>query len=511
MTEATLDRLYDVSQDRESQRAALRSGSIPVAVYGLGKMGLPLASVYAERTGSVIGVDIDEDVVSSVNDGRCHVDGEPGLADLVAEQVSRERLEATSDGTEAARRASIHVVLVPTLVTATKQPDLSVLEDVIADVAVGLAPGDLVIIESTVPPRTARDVVAPTLVSRSGLDPGTFGVAVCPERTSSGTALRDIRGRYPKVVGGIDRESTRAAAVLYEEVTGGTVHVVSDATTAEAVKVFEGIYRDVNIALANELATTSGELGISVREAIATANELPVCDLHEPGPGVGGHCIPNYPHFLRHRTETPTPLTATARRVNERMPTFTVERLESGLDEAGIALEDATVAVLGLTYRPGVAELRTAPGLDVAIHLEARGATVYAIDPLVDAPAIESELEETRPSGHLEQASGPTAANSNSTTTVVELDALSSIDLDAIVLVTPHEQFASIEWDRLDPVYLLDGRDALELESTHHRYEVLGGSVGPTGSDGGTSEWWDVGRRSIADAETTEQITPSQE
>ncbi|WP_290812359.1 nucleotide sugar dehydrogenase, partial [Halovivax sp.] len=285
------DGLYGSTATVGRQRRALADGDVPVAVYGLGKMGLPLAAVYAETAGSVIGVDVDPAVVASVNAGASHVDGEPGLDELVADRVDRGRLRATTDGPAAAAAARVHAIIVPTLLTDADEPDLSTVEAVLDDIAAGLSPGDLVVLESTVPPGTARDAVVPTLAERSDVERGEFGVAVCPERTSSGTALRDIRGRYPKVVGGVDAESARAAALLYGEVTDGEVHVVSDATTAEAVKVFEGIYRDVNIALANELATTSGELGISVREAIETANELPMCQLHEPGPGVGGHCI----------------------------------------------------------------------------------------------------------------------------------------------------------------------------------------------------------------------------
>ncbi|WP_254862667.1 nucleotide sugar dehydrogenase [Halovivax gelatinilyticus] len=527
MTDTTPDRLYDSPHDVEGRREALRDGSIPIAVYGLGKMGLPLASVLAERTGSVIGVDVDETVVSTINDGESHVDGEPGLAELVAEQVDRGRLEATSDGVTAAETARVHVILVPTLVTETNQPDLSALEAVLDVVADGLGRGDLVVIESTVPPRTVRDVVAPTLVARSSLEPGTFGIAVCPERTSSGTALRDIRGRYPKVVGGIDAESARAATALYEEVTDGPIDVVSDATTAEAVKVFEGIYRDVNIALANELATTATELGISVREAMDTANELPVCDLHDPGPGVGGHCIPNYPHFLRDRTKTPTPVTSVSRRVNERMPGWTVEEVSRHVADAGVSMDEAAIAVLGVTYRPGVAELRTAPGIEILATLEARGSTVYAIDPIVDASEIESALERVRASvtdsangssesnlidfdsTSLERSVAPTReTEKRGSTTVVALDEFGSLELDAAVVVTPHEEFERIEWDELEPMVIFDGRDGLGIETTRHRYRVLGGSAdGETAST--PSSGWENAAGRYSDG--FERLSPPQE
>jgi len=464
--------LYGSTASERDQRAAVTGGEVPVAVYGLGKMGLPLAAAYAEVSGNVIGVDVDPAVVESVSAGACHVTGEPGLADLLGAQVARDRLRATTDGTAAAGEAEIHVIIVPTLLTDDGEPDLSTVEAVAEDVAAGLAPGDLVILESTVPPGTCRDVLRPSLETTADVERGEFGVAFCPERTASGRALRDIRGAYPKVVGGVDAESARAASLVYDEITANDVHVVSDATTAEAVKVFEGVYRDVNIALANELARLSETFSISVREAIATANELPVCDIHEPGPGVGGHCIPTYPHFLCSRTDEPMDLTRTARRVNEGMPGYTVSVLESELADEGILLADASVLVLGVTYRPGVAETRSSPAVAIIAALTERGAEVSATDPLVD-PA--------------EYGARPRS-----------LEAITDCEADALVVVTPHEEFEAIEWDALEGTLVVDGRDALDLEGTDHRVVTLGGTertadVPGSGVDGRPTEH--LGRR----------------
>nr|WP_247005032.1 nucleotide sugar dehydrogenase [Halosolutus gelatinilyticus] len=468
---------YDTELPESRLRERLTGGDVPVAVYGLGKMGLPLAAVYAETTGNVTGVDVDPEVVETVTAGESHVVGEPGLDDLVAEQVAADRLDATTDGPTAARKARIHVIIVPTLLDDENRPDLTTVEAVADDIAVGLDPGDLVIAESTLPPRTCRDVLGPHLASESDLDPDEFGLAFCPERTSSGTALRDIRGRYPKVVGGVDDESTRAAAIVYDELSDNEVRPVSDATTAESVKVFEGIYRDVNIGLANELGRLADELEISVREAIETANDLPMCQLHDPGPGVGGHCIPYYPHFLLSQAEEPMAVTRTARRVNDEMPSVVVDRLERELAVAGADLADASIVVLGLTYRPGVEETRASPALGVIEALTDHGADVAGVDPLVD-PADYG----ARP---------------------VSIGALPDESFDAAVLVTPQEAFDEIPWDELDPMVVVDGRDALDLSGTDHRSYTLAGSldgrsprasrsadppgVEPTAPDGGRS------------------------
>ena len=469
--------LYGSSRSADRQREHLTSGDVPVAVYGLGKMGLPLAAVYAETTGNVTGVDVDPTVVETVASGESHVVGEPGLEGLVAEQVKAGRLAATTDGSAAAATARVHVIIVPTLLDDDNEPDLTTVESVADDIAAGLAPGDLVIAESTLPPGTCRDVLRPHLASESGLEPEAFGLAFCPERTSSGTALRDIRGQYPKVVGGGDPESTRAATLVYDELSDNEVHPVSDATTAEAVKVFEGLYRDVNIGLANELGRLADELEVSVREAIDTANDLPMCQLHEPGPGVGGHCIPYYPHFLLGRTDEPMAVTETARRVNDEMPAVVVDRLERELAETGTALADAAVVVLGVTYRPGVEETRASPALGLIDELSERGVDVAGVDPLVD-PADYG----ARP---------------------VAVDDLPDETFDAAVLVTPHAAFERIEWETLEPMVVVDGRDAIDLSETSHREYDLAGS-----SDGRPPRGWDRRESADRDGAGTRSATP---
>jgi UDP-N-acetyl-D-mannosaminuronic acid dehydrogenase len=442
--------IYDADRSPERLRAQLTGGELPVAVYGLGKMGLPLAGVYAETTGNVTGVDVDPSVVERVNAGESHVLGEPGLSDLVAEQVSRGRLAATTDGSMAAADARIHVIIVPTLLTEADEPDLTTVESVVEDIAAGLEPGDLVVAESTLPPGSCRDILLPHLCQESGLGRGEFGLAFCPERTASGTALRDIRGEYPKVVGGVDAESTRAAELVYDELSSNEIHPVSDATTAEAVKVFEGVYRDVNIALANELGRLADELEISVREAIDTANGLSVCQLHEPGPGVGGHCIPYYPHFLLATMDEPMPVMRTARELNDAMPTVMVDRLADQLAAVDTDLADASVLVCGITYRAGVEETRASPAIGVIDALEAAGADVAAVDPLVDPAAFGA-----RP---------------------VTVSALPEESFDGAIVVTPHAEFEAIAWAELEPMVVVDGRDALDLSGTAHRQYTFAGS-----------------------------------
>lgn len=178
-----------------------------------------------------------------------------------------------------------------------------------------------------------------------------------------------------------------------------------------------------------------------------------MCDLHDPGPGVGGHCIPFYPHFVLSRVASEMPVTRAARRVNESMPAVTVARLERALEDRETTLEDAAVAVLGITYRPGVEETRAAPALGVIEELADRGATVYGLDPLIDPAAFGA-----RP---------------------LEIDEFPDADVDAAILVTPHEEFEGIDWGRLEPTVVVDGRDALDFDDeafARHRGYTLGGA-----------------------------------
>ena len=443
--------LYGTEASRPRRRTAFTNGDVPVAVYGLGKMGLPLAAALARASGNVTGVDIDQGVVDAVAAGDCPVDHEPGLASLTSRLVADGALAATTDGTRAASDASVHVLIVPTVVRADGSVELDALEAAVRTVGAGLDPGDLVLIESTVPPRTTADVVVPTLTGESGLDPGEFGVAFCPERTSSGRALRDIRGAYPKVVGGVDAPSQEAATLVYDVLTTNDVVPVSDATTAECVKVFEGVYRDVNIALANELARLADELAVDVREAIEVANGQPYCDIHTPGPGVGGHCIPYYPYFLISECTTETPLLRTARAVNDRMASYVVDWLEAQLAARDIALEDARVALLGVTYRPGIDETRASPARRIDRQLAERGVSAVAVDPVcTDMSPFEA--------------------------TPVEMETLPEREVDAAVLVTAHEQFETLAASSL-PEVVVDTRAAFDALGEGTRHYTVGSGL----------------------------------
>ncbi|MDY6931664.1 MAG: nucleotide sugar dehydrogenase [Halobacteriota archaeon] len=432
--------------------SALRSGDVTVAVYGLGKMGLPIAAVFADRGATVIGVDINEDVVEGINKGINHVLEEPGLGELVKENVSLGRLSATTDLVHAAEISDVMIVIVPTFLDEENKADLSLLTSVCEKISEGLEAGDFVITESTLPPRTTEDIVLPIL-KRSGLDIGDFGLAHCPERTSSGRAIQDIKGAYPKVVGGIDKKSTKTAEAIYTVINDKGVIKVSDATTAEAVKVFEGVYRDVNIALSNQLAIICEELGIDAIETFNVANTQPYSNLHMPGCGVGGHCIPVYPYFITKIVKSNTSLLKASREINDKMADYTVDLAEKALKESKRDIKGSNILVLGVTYRGGVKETRCSPAISIIKILNEKGANVSAWDPLL--------LEEVEVFG---------AKN----TPLSEAK-----DIDAIIVASDHAEFKQIDWEdvgkRMRNKIVIDGRDALETaELESHGFKFIG-------------------------------------
>jgi len=377
---------------------ALKKEGVTVAIYGLGKMGLPLAAVFAERGANVIGVDVNADVVASINRGVNHVKEEHGLDEFVERNVRLGRLEATVDGVDAARRADVMIIIVPAFLDESKKADLGIIKAASESIAMGLEKDDFVIVETTVPPGTTENFVKPILES-SGLKAGVdFGLAHCPERTSSGRAVVDISGAYPKVVGGVDQISTDTAVGIYSVINERGVIPVSNSRTAEMVKIAEGIYRDVNIALANELAMVSNEKGVDIWEVIEVANTDPNCSLLEPGPGVGGHCIPVYPWFVINGNGS-TRLIRTAREVNDSMSTHVVRKVSKELEKSGKPVSGSNILVAGLVYRPGVKETYNTPAKRVIKELRELGANVFGYDPVLSEDEMHAFLNVSSPNG----------------------------------------------------------------------------------------------------------------
>ena len=353
-----------------------------VSVVGAGKMGLPLAAQFASHGWTVIAVDVDPGVVATINAGQAHVEGEPGLSELVADMHEAGRLRATDDGEEAASRSDIIVLIVPIMLDEAQRADYSLMDAAAGTVAKGLRPGTTVIFETTLPVGDTRQRYAPLLEAGSGLVADRdFYVAFSPERLFSGAVLRNLAA-YPKLVGGIGRQSGDRAARFYASVLDAEIVLMSSVEAAELSKLADTTYRDINIAYANQLAAYAGQVGVDVTEVIAAANSQPYSHIHQPGLGVGGHCIPVYPHFLLHGADLP--LVRLAREINDGQVEAAVATLARELN----GLRGAEVLVLGLTYREGVRELAYSRGVALVVRLAREGAKVEAYDPLLTADEI---------------------------------------------------------------------------------------------------------------------------
>lgn len=341
-----------------------------ICVLGLGYIGLPTASTFATSGLKVIGVDVNQKVVHSLQNGEVHI-YEPGLRTLVQAAIQSGNL-LISDHPE---EADAFIIAVPTPFYDEKKADLTYVKSAAESIVPFLRKGNLIVLESTSPPRTTMDIIIPIL-EKSGLKAGEeLHVAYSPERVLPGQILRELI-ENARVIGGIDEPSAQIGKSLYQTFVKGEI-ITTTATTAEMVKLMENTYRDVNIAIANEFARLADRFGVDVWEAIEIANLHPRVNILRPGPGVGGHCISVDPWFLVEAAPDITPLIHTARLVNDSQPDHVVDLVERILGN----LENRNVTVLGLAYKPDVDDLRESPAIEVAHKLADKQVNVIAFEP----------------------------------------------------------------------------------------------------------------------------------
>ncbi len=384
-----------------------------ICILGLGYIGLPTASAFATHNVKVVGVDVNEHVVETLQAGKIHIH-EPGLGEAVRQAIESGNLSVATTP----QAADAFLIAVPTPFYDDKRADMRAVTSAAEAIVPHLRPGNLVVLESTSPPRTTVDLLVPIL-EKSGLKAGAdFHVAYSPERVLPGQILRELI-ENARVIGGITPQSAQAGSDLYATFVKGEI-IQTDATTAEMVKLMENTYRDVNIAIANEFARLADRFGVDVWEAISLANRHPRVKILNPGPGVGGHCISVDPWFFVEAAPDLAKLIRQARQVNDSQPHFVVDLVREILGE----LRGKKIAALGLAYKPDVDDLRESPAAEIVHLLQNEGAAVKAFEPFKPAAGL-AAIEAV-----------PTLQ-----------DALAEADL--VLLLVSHTQFRTLTPDQL--------------------------------------------------------------
>ncbi|MDI6645179.1 MAG: nucleotide sugar dehydrogenase [Methanobacteriaceae archaeon] len=422
-----------------------------IAVFGLGYIGLPTAALFAKNGFSVVGVDINPEIVEAINQGRSPI-LEPGLDELVKDVVSAGNLSATTDGLEAGKNSKVMVVIVPTPIDENNKSDLRAVKSACETISKTLKKDDLVIIESTIPPKTCENIIIP-LLENSGLSASDdFGLVYTPERALPNNTLHEMT-HNARVIGGINNKSVDQAASIYEKITNGKIIRVKDLITAEMVKLMENTYRDTNIALANELAIICENLGIDAIEAINAANHHPRVNIHTPGPGVGGHCLSIDPYFIVEMAErkgSKAELIKTARMINESMPLHVVKLVEDSLKDIRKPIDDSTIGILGIAYKGNVADTRETPAVPLINILKNRGATVKANDPYVPSTNIES-------------------------LGAIPVNFQEALSCDCVILITDHELYKNITPDDIKNRVFICTRPILNPEDFRKKGVIFKG------------------------------------
>lgn len=414
-----------------------------ICIIGLGYIGLPTAAMFATHGHRVLGVDVNQKVIDALNKGKIIIE-EPNLEETVNVAVKEGTLRAAMEPEE----SDAFIICVPTPIKSDKTADLTYVESGIRRIIPFLKKGNIVILESTSPPGTTRDFMG-SILKEAGFIPGQdVHLAYCPERVLPGRILIELK-ENSRVVGGINEESADIVKDLYKSFVKGEIYI-SEATTAEMCKLMENTYRDVNIALANELAMLCEKMKVNAWDVIKYANKHPRVNLHMPGPGVGGHCIAVDPWFIIEKQPETAKMMNLARKTNDNMPQYVLERIK-GLTKNIQGIKK--VCILGVTYKPNVDDMRESPIIELIHLLKEQG----NFDPVVVDKHVDLDGSKER--------------------TLYE----AAKDSHLMVLAVNHNEFKELDFERLKdtmkcPV-VLDTRnfwDADTIEKAGMEYHLLG-------------------------------------
>ena len=409
-----------------------------VTIVGLGYVGLPLACLCAEKGNKLYGFDVDKNKIDSINRNESPIEDEYVVNKL---KSLKNRIHATTIAEECIPKSDVIIVCVPTPVDRNNLPDLTAVMNAVSTISKFIKQGTLLIIESTIYPGTIEEVVLPILQKEKfNAQKNDILVAHCPERIDPGNKKWTIE-MLPRVVGGVTKEATQKAAEFYRSILNAEVLELSSVKSAEATKIMENTFRDINIAFVNEMAQSFDKAGIDILEVIRGASTKPFAFMpHYPGAGVGGHCISVDPYYLIEKAKQlgfNHRFLILAREINNNMPHYAIELLENELKKLKKSIKGAKVGVLGVAYKGNVDDTRESPAHEVINVLKTKGADVFVFDPHV-----------------------PKESN------VKDLDELLNKS-DYVVLVTDHKEFKQMDLEKLKKHKIhaiIDGRNCLDKE-----------------------------------------------
>ncbi|OES44926.1 nucleotide sugar dehydrogenase [Domibacillus iocasae] len=403
-----------------------------ICIIGLGYIGLPTAAVFARAGYDVVGVDVNEKVVELLNKGEIIIE-ETGLPEVVKEAVESGKLRASLEP----EAADAFIIAVPTPVHEDHSANVDYVVSAAQKIVPHVKKGDVVIVESTIPPRTIDDIVAP-IFREAGFDPEQdIHLAHCPERVLPGRILIELV-ENARIVGGLTPAAAQKAADVYRRVVTGDI-LVTEAVTAEMSKLMENTFRDVNIALANELAKICAELGVDAHKVIELANRHPRVNLHQPGPGVGGHCLAVDPYFIVEKAPAAAQMIKLSRDINNSMPDYVIDQIIRMTSD----IERPSVALFGLTYKGNIDDVRESPAIEI-------------VEKMIENPRFNVRVHD--PHVRTEQVSFPLSSFE---------EAVESAHL--VVILADHNEFKSLDVSKLTnsmarPV-IFDTKNCTGLES----------------------------------------------
>ncbi|TLS38679.1 nucleotide sugar dehydrogenase [Pseudalkalibacillus caeni] len=382
-----------------------------ICTIGLGYIGLPTSVMFAKHNTDVVGIDINPEVIESLNEGKIHIE-EPGLQEALTDVVRRGTFKASLQ----TEKADAFIIAVPTpnLDDLHKSCDLTYVLSAVNAAIPYLKKGNVLIVESTIAPRSMDDFVKPLLEEAGFVVGEDIFLVHCPERVLPGQIMHELIYNN-RIVGGITENCTEAGAKVYETFVQGEI-IRTNARAAEMSKLMENTFRDVNIALANELTQVCNELEINTHDVIEMANKHPRVNLHTPGPGVGGHCLAVDPYFIVSKAPDTANLINLSRQINTSMPSYVVNNINKLMENVG----GKTLTVFGLTYKGNVDDIRESPAIEILEMVKAQGNyDVRAFDPHVKSELVADDMEEA------------------------------VLNSDLVVILTDHNEFKDLEWDKL--------------------------------------------------------------